>query len=72
MRLNRKRGRHDFVARLEQFRIAESPQHLDVEDLLHRALEPQERDTLADYAKEYGLPNACRVILNLNEFVFVD
>lgn len=24
------------------------------------------------YAKQYGLPNACRLILNLNEFVFVD
>ena len=24
------------------------------------------------YAKEFGLANACRVILNLNEFVFVD
>jgi mono/diheme cytochrome c family protein len=33
---------------------------------------PKERDALAAYAKEYGLANACRVILNLNEFVFVD
>lgn len=31
-----------------------------------------ERDALAAYVKEYGLANACRVILNLNEFVFVD
>jgi mono/diheme cytochrome c family protein len=31
-----------------------------------------ERDALAAYAKEHGLANACRVILNLNEFVFVD
>lgn len=29
------------------------------------------RDLLA-YAQEFGLPNACRVMLNLNEFVFVD
>jgi mono/diheme cytochrome c family protein len=31
-----------------------------------------ERDALAAYAKEHGLANACRVLLNLNEFVFVD
>jgi mono/diheme cytochrome c family protein len=31
-----------------------------------------ERDALTTYAKEHGLANACRVILNLNEFVFVD
>jgi hypothetical protein len=31
-----------------------------------------ERDALAAYAKEHGLANACRVVLNLNEFVFVD
>ncbi len=27
---------------------------------------------LAAYAAQYGMPSACRVILNLNEFVFVD
>jgi mono/diheme cytochrome c family protein len=31
-----------------------------------------ERETLEAYAKEHGLANVCRVILNLNEFVFVD
>jgi mono/diheme cytochrome c family protein len=31
-----------------------------------------ERDALAAYATEHGLANACRVILNLNEFIFVD
>ncbi|MBL8864640.1 MAG: DUF1553 domain-containing protein [Planctomycetia bacterium] len=31
-----------------------------------------ETDSLAAYAKEHGLANACRAILNLNEFVFVD
>jgi hypothetical protein len=31
-----------------------------------------ERDALAAHAAKHGLPNACRVILNLNEFVFVD
>jgi hypothetical protein len=32
----------------------------------------QERESLATYAERYGLPSACRLILNLNEFVFVD
>lgn len=31
-----------------------------------------ERGPLASYAQAHGLANACRVILNLNEFVFVD
>ncbi|HKB01792.1 MAG TPA: PSD1 and planctomycete cytochrome C domain-containing protein [Gemmataceae bacterium] len=31
-----------------------------------------ERGALDAYAAEHGLANACRVILNLNEFVFVD
>ena len=39
---------------------------------LGRAPTAKERDALAAYAKEFGLANACRVILNLNEFVFVD
>ncbi len=31
-----------------------------------------ERAALADHARQHGLTNACRAILNLNEFVFVD
>jgi cytochrome c553 len=31
-----------------------------------------EQTAMEAYAKEHGLANACRVILNLNEFVFVD
>jgi len=31
-----------------------------------------ERDLLAGYARRHGLANACRVLLNANEFVFVD
>jgi hypothetical protein len=31
-----------------------------------------ERSELAAYAKQHGLANTCRVILNLNEFIFVD
>ncbi len=39
---------------------------------LARPPSADERRKLADYAERYGLANACRVILNLNEFVFVD
>jgi hypothetical protein len=31
-----------------------------------------EREALMGYAKKHGMANACRLILNLNEFVFVD
>ncbi|MBI2948156.1 MAG: DUF1553 domain-containing protein [Verrucomicrobia bacterium] len=36
-----------------------------------RATAP-ERTELSTYAKQHGLANTCRVILNLNEFLFVD
>ncbi len=39
---------------------------------LARAPTAEELQRLAAYARRYGLANACRVILNLNEFVFVD
>jgi mono/diheme cytochrome c family protein len=32
----------------------------------------EERAALAEYASAHGLPAACRVVLNLNEFVFAD
>jgi hypothetical protein len=32
----------------------------------------EERAALVDYVKQHGLANACRVVLNLNEFAFVD
>ena len=39
---------------------------------LGRSPSPMEREALADHARKFGLANACRVIFNLNEFVFVD
>jgi Protein of unknown function (DUF1553)/Protein of unknown function (DUF1549)/Planctomycete cytochrome C/F5/8 type C domain len=39
---------------------------------LGRRPSPVEREALAEHARKFGLPNACRVIFNLNEFVFVD
>ena len=32
----------------------------------------KERDALTAYVCDFGLANGCRVLLNLNEFVFVD
>jgi hypothetical protein len=39
---------------------------------LGRAPTPAQRDHLVTYAREHGMANTCRVIFNLNEFVFVD
>ncbi len=39
---------------------------------LGRAPTTEQRDALTAYAQKHGLANACRMILNLNEFVFVD
>jgi hypothetical protein len=53
---------HDLAAQLTKaFQLATS-----------RAPTGDELATLSDYATRHGLPNACRVILNSNEFVFVD
>jgi mono/diheme cytochrome c family protein len=40
--------------------------------LTGRAPTAQELNAVTAYAKEFGLANACRVMFNLNEFVFVD
>src|SRR5262249_1061905 len=39
---------------------------------LSRSPAPDELRSLVGYRKSYGLANTCRVILNLNEFIFVD
>jgi hypothetical protein len=39
---------------------------------LSRPPAPVEREALAAHARQFGLANACRVVFNLNEFVFVD
>jgi mono/diheme cytochrome c family protein len=39
---------------------------------LGRKPRAEERAALSAYASRYGMANACRVIFNLNEFVFVD
>jgi hypothetical protein len=39
---------------------------------LGRAPAAEEAHVLADYARKHGLANACRLILNTNEFSFID
>ena len=38
----------------------------------NRPPSPQELRLLVDCATKYGLPSACRLIFNANEFVFID
>jgi hypothetical protein len=40
--------------------------------ILGRAPEPKELTAVSQYAREFGLANACRFLLNTNEFMFVD
>jgi hypothetical protein len=40
--------------------------------VLQRTPTDRERTMLTAYARQHGLPNACRVLLNSNEFLFVD
>lgn len=48
----------------------------DLEDLFHRAIgrlpQQKELDELTQYTQQHGAANACRIILNLNEFLFID
>ena len=39
---------------------------------LLRSPTDREQAALTDYARQHGLANACRVLLNSNEFLFVD
>ena len=39
---------------------------------LGRAPRAEERAALTEYARTHGLANACRVLFNVSEFVFVD
>jgi hypothetical protein len=40
--------------------------------LLSREAKPEEAREVAEYARKYGMAAACRVLLNSNEFLFVD
>ncbi len=62
-----------FASRLEK-EADNLPARIDRAFLLALARPPTpfEREALVAHASKFGLPNACRVIFNLNEFVFVD
>ncbi|HND56277.1 MAG TPA: DUF1553 domain-containing protein, partial [Pirellulaceae bacterium] len=68
-------ARH-FAARVEREAGAKASAAARVERAFTLATQrpptEAERRDLATYAEHYGLPAACRVLLNLNEFVFVD
>jgi hypothetical protein len=62
-----------FAARLER----EHPDPLKrigrlYELALNRSPTPEESKAVAEYVSKHGLPNACRFILNGNEFMFVN
>jgi hypothetical protein len=40
--------------------------------VLGREPSPAEHKVVSDYAKQFGMANACRFLLNTNEFMFVD
>jgi Protein of unknown function (DUF1553)/Protein of unknown function (DUF1549)/Planctomycete cytochrome C/F5/8 type C domain len=62
-----------FASRLEKEKD-DLPERIDraFRLALARPPTPSERDALVAHASRFGLPNNCRVIFNLNEFVFVD
>jgi hypothetical protein len=45
---------------------------LAVELAFSRPVSNDERDRFAAYAEKHGLANLCRLLLNANEFAFVD
>jgi hypothetical protein len=63
----------NFARRLEAASADRKKQvHLAYLIALGRAPDEKESRLLHDYAAKHGLANACRVIFNTTEFVFVD
>jgi mono/diheme cytochrome c family protein len=62
-----------FAGRLASL-ASDTPGRIEWAYRLALARRPTERErrALADYAERYSLASACRVILNSNEFVFID
>ncbi len=62
-----------FAARLADA-AATAPQQVDYafQLALGRPPSPDESNIMSSYAKEHGLPSMCRLIFNLNEFLFID
>ncbi|HEV3116681.1 MAG TPA: PSD1 and planctomycete cytochrome C domain-containing protein [Gemmataceae bacterium] len=62
-----------FAERLQRT-VAGVPEQIDAayHIALGRPASAEEVRSLTEYARSYGLANACRLLFNLNEFVFVD
>ena len=62
-----------FATRLESLAKTRDEQIVRAYELaLGRALTESELSELADYAGKHGLANLCRLIINSNEFMFVN
>ena len=63
-----------FAQRVEEQSPGDLPKQIDAACrlALGRAPTPEESAALLEVAQKHGLPNACRLIFNTNEFVFVD
>ena len=63
----------EFAARLEGMTVDPSAR-IDAAYRLALGRPPHEseRKALRDYAARHGLANACRLLLNINEFMFID
>ena len=62
-----------FADRLRRLTASESEQIEAAYNLgLGRTPTTAEAESLRAYAQKYSLANACRLLLNLNEFVFLD
>lgn len=66
-------ARH-FATRLEQEHPGDVPAQIERAFLLTVSRRPtaEERAALAAHAKQHGLANTCRLVMNLNEAAFVD
>jgi hypothetical protein len=63
----------EFARRLEQTAVDPKAQVDAAYRLaLGRLAKPHELEALSNFAAKYGLPHACRVLWNTNEFVFID
>jgi hypothetical protein len=62
-----------FAERLRgEARLLPDQVELAIRLVAQRAPDPSERDEMVDYARVHGLPNLCRFLFNLSEFVYVD
>ena len=62
-----------FATRLDaECSSAEQKIQTAFRECLGRSPAPSEKQELLEFAQRDGLPNTCRLLFNLNEFIFVD